>query len=695
VQVSLTRVDAQSSDFNEELITNITRCLADSNHEAVLFQTEFFCRHHKQTSADQKNKIGDGHDFFQNEKSAPKLLLGKDEDVEKICNDPNDQRRLSSNAIKKIAAQKIDPLGIRIVGAIFCESVDLAGLDLQYSVVMDFSFLRKGIEARNFRTRGDLIFDNSVIFGTFSVRRSQIGGTLQAEDALVERLEMLDSQVQGSLLFRKTLFFKPVVLDTISLSGELSLRSAMFPYFLLQYAKVGGVLDLTYSQAGCAYVLRKNEIQDMVAYDFGSSAREHPTLLEAAHEDRIAGEKLRNTKCEYSAIASPATFLIADTHVRSSLCVRSFNWLRPASNEASYLSLDDVNVDKSTLIDLSPETKGPSRASDEKHKFELVDLETHSFITSFEKGPDTYETWANGLKFEHVYLPPSSPPLDAGSESATKDRICGYDPSFSASYNVAMSLLQTGRDAGEKPQLAGVDEVMAWLGRNKVGATQPFEAFVGAFQRDGRAADARLLRIRKADQELYAKTSDVYTHLSKLNVANIHSSAIQHPFRFISNALLLFSDLVALSFAWLLSVVADHGYRPEKVSWIVVLTVLLATAYFRYWLGIVAFMPAKKNTIRPIGLAFVFDRMLPAYRIRDEHYDIDTYFKRVSTRQIRRGEIDSTDIKASKYICGKVRIVKADAKDVQRFELCLDMLKILGLALAIFLVAAVNALVSH
>jgi hypothetical protein len=43
----------------------------------------------------------------------------------------------------------------------------------------------------------------------------------------------------------------------------------------------------------------------------------------------------------------------------------------------------------------------------------------------------------------------------------------------------------------------------------------------------------------------------------------------------------------------------------------------------------------------------------------------------------------------------QIPLVKATEKEVRRVEIALDCLKITGLLLAIFLVAAVNALVNH
>jgi hypothetical protein len=201
-------------------------------------------------------------------------------DASKACQDPTDKRVLLKHAIKSIvldSKNKIEPIGIRINGAIFCEKLDLVGLNLPYSLVIDHSIFVKGIEARNFQTKGDLSLDGGLVFGALMVMRSRIGGTIFGDGALIQKAEILDSEVHGSLLLRESVLLEPAIFDTVTIAGELSLRQSDFPYFLLQFSKVGGVLDLSGSQARCAYQLKKNEIGDLVAVDagFGSSSPPH------------------------------------------------------------------------------------------------------------------------------------------------------------------------------------------------------------------------------------------------------------------------------------------------------------------------------------------------------------------------------------------------------------------------------------
>jgi hypothetical protein len=164
--------------------------------------------------------------------------------------------KLDAHAIKIIAAdtrRTVGPAGIRVVGAIFCDPLDLVGLRLSYPLMMDHSIFVMGIEARNFETTGDLSFDGALIFGELSLFRAKIAGTVFGRETLIQNTQLLDTEIRGALLLRGSVLLEPVMLDTITVIGELSLRQSIFPYFLVQFSTIGSVLDLSYSQARCAY----------------------------------------------------------------------------------------------------------------------------------------------------------------------------------------------------------------------------------------------------------------------------------------------------------------------------------------------------------------------------------------------------------------------------------------------------------
>src|SRR5205085_6714030 len=101
------------------------------------------------------------------------------------------------------------------------------------------------------------------------------------------------------------------------------------PYLLVQFTKIGGIFDLTQARARCAFHIRKSEIGDLVAVQAGFSELETPDhQLTTVSIEPWPAVKLKKI-CDYSALSfHPGSFLISDTRIRSTLCVRSLSWLR-------------------------------------------------------------------------------------------------------------------------------------------------------------------------------------------------------------------------------------------------------------------------------------------------------------------------------------------------------------------------------
>jgi hypothetical protein len=685
----------QADDPEKEVIEHIGRCLTDGK-EAVLLATAVKCKDY-----------GTGIKLLHQEDPNMPFGYGADELCANADTTARDWRKLSGKAIKHIYATQKAPLGttgIRIVGAVFCDTVDLVGLDLPYSVVIDGSFLRQGLDARNFRVRGDLSFDESRALAKITIRRALIDGAIFGSDAYIDYLEILDSEIYGSMLFRNSVFLSPIVLDTISLSGELSVRDSALSYFLLQFSKIGGIVDLTASQARCAYVIRKIEAGDLAVVDAGfgishGAPRRHRGLGSTFHWinhnlSTSAGTIIKgpsstaeNHDCRYQRIASAGAFILSDIHVKFQLCLRSFHWMAPieGGQRASVLTLNDLTVGGTTFIDLAPVSNDKTITDrGEERRFESTGIKTGSFIFNFDLGIEIQKTAINGLSFDEFYF---------------AEIPCFYDPGFPNVAEKFTPRLENISDPSHAQlRVPQADEVTKWLGKNCLETTQPFSAFADVAQKTGNYNDAKQFRIARASKELdlrllrlrrlfKTERPSCYTDAVTANTPRSPTASVFHRFTTFVN------DLIIGIFGVLLWLVADHGYRPEKVGWFVVGTILAAWIYFWGWARVVGFLPAGKYTIRPIGFAFLFDRLLPAYRIRDDHYHIDTFYRRTNRLRARNYDrlADHEAIKM-KYLWWTVSVIKADEKDVYRAEVCLDVIKVIGLTLAIFLIAAINAI---
>jgi hypothetical protein len=116
-------------------------------------------------------------------------------DWDRICQANDDPRRLAPDAIKRVATQKdiaIAPTGIRIIGAVFCRGVDLVGLDLPYSIVIDHSVVEGNIDARNLRVKGDFSFEYAVVLGKVLLNRTHVEGSVYAGTSFAEELLVSD-----------------------------------------------------------------------------------------------------------------------------------------------------------------------------------------------------------------------------------------------------------------------------------------------------------------------------------------------------------------------------------------------------------------------------------------------------------------------------------------------------------------------
>jgi hypothetical protein len=177
-----------------------------------------------------------------------------------------------------------------------------------------------------------------------------------------------------------------------------------------------------------------------------------------------------------------------------------------------------------------------------------------------------------------------------------------------------------------------------------------------------------------------------------------------------------------IAFQWALGLVADHGYRPGKVVYVVLVTLVVFWSIFWFLLNIVAFDPESKkdgkkettsqseqitsaaNSVAPpplpIGFLFLFDRLIPAFQISEQNYSIGTVYGRARPyinfwpRKMTLPGANHPDHKI-KYLLMTHRLVPLDQREKDRFEKWLIALRIIGVAWGVFLLAAINALIKH
>jgi hypothetical protein len=118
-------------------------------------------------------------------------------------------------------------------------------------------------------------------------------------------------------------------------------------------------------------------------------------------------------------------------------------------------------------------------------------------------------------------------------------------------------------------------------------------------------------------------------------------------------------------------------------------------------MGIVGFEPKRDENeapageapaLWPISILFLFDRMIPLYRIRDEHYAIAKVYRRASPEDIeaRRGQPGPPY--PMYYFGRKYQLSPGGEGDLRRVEKWLVVLRVMGVVFTIFLLAAIGEL---
>jgi hypothetical protein len=161
-----------------------------------------------------------------------------------------------------------------------------------------------------------------------------------------------NSTIAGSASFRESILFQSAQFDDATIARELSVRASILSYFITQFSKIGGLLDLSHSAARCAYHINKSEIGFLVAKRAGFGTVVPPP---ADSDDKVPYYDWRRDfrgfrdavmRIFFSAevhklVSKPdpcqnefkrtyrAEFFIFDSAIKSSLCVSEFDWLAP------------------------------------------------------------------------------------------------------------------------------------------------------------------------------------------------------------------------------------------------------------------------------------------------------------------------------------------------------------------------------
>ncbi|MFY9990827.1 MAG: hypothetical protein WAL40_07255, partial [Rhodoplanes sp.] len=606
------RVDRES-----DIVPAIGTCLGQ-NKEAVLFADHVQCTPYRAGTSHLTKEAPNAPFDVSLTHDCPAAPAQRDAAQQGSTQAPFNARRIPANALNQIIkdyASTIGAHGIRILGALFCEKLNLVGLDLPFSLILDRSVFKEGIEIRNFRTKGDFSVDGSLVFNQFRIVRSYFEGSVFGDRSFITGLAVIDTTVDGSVFFRESVLFHLAHFEGARIARVLSIRASALSFFLTQFSSIGGLLELSHSEARCAYYINKSEIGFLAAnrVGFGTIA---PLSIQGAAAEAIyswkrafsitdvvkrtlASEEVKKVvadsePCESESIKYRAEFFLFDSKVHSSLCINEFQWLSPraadlsakekfsAPSEGSKLYLRTIvalngnTIGNNLIVNLwSGKRTIHDEVSADLHKFEAIGLKTAGFVFNFDDNKRNYFTALDGLQFERIYSAQVACEY-AGSEPATTGRPGDGTPSIISELKAQMDI-------------PTVDEVLKWLELNKLGSTQPYTAFANAFERAG--ADSTQIKVARSNREVCERAA----HWLLLpiigpfcrGVVERHEGGPDQPpvsgtatsmtglavsgWSQLSAALSaipdLLSDLAQLLFRGALYFLADHGYRPGKVLW--------------------------------------------------------------------------------------------------------------------------------
>jgi hypothetical protein len=130
-------------------------------------------------------------------------------------------------------------------------------------------------------------------------------------------------------------------------------------------------------------------------------------------------------------------------------------------------------------------------------------------------------------------------------------------------------------------------------------------------------------------------------------------------------------------------------------------TLIIFLLLFWFKLRIVGFEPKGEDDAQaapvprvwPISFLFLFDRLIPLYRIREQHYAIAKFYRRATDKEVKAAPREPGGPPyAMSYFGRKISVWAADDADKRRAEKILVVLRILGAFFTVYLLAAIKEL---
>ena len=404
------RVDRES-----DIVPAIGTCLGQ-NKEAVLFADHVQCTPYRAGTSHLAKEAPNAPFDVSLARDCPAAPPSGHGAQQGNAQTPFNARRIPADALDQIIkdfASTIGAHGIRILGALFCERLNLVGLDLPYSLILDRSVFKEGIEIRNFRTKGDFSVDGSLVFNQLRIVRSYFEGSVFGDRSFIKRLAVIDTTVDGSVFFRESVLFHLAHFEGARIARVLSIRASALSFFLTQFSSVGGLLELSHSEARCAYYINKTEIGFLAANRVGFG-----TIAPLSNQGDAA-EAIYSWKRAFS-ITDAVKRMLTNDEVKKVVADAEPCESESIKYRAEFFlfALDGNTIGNNLIVNLWSKNRTiHDDVSADLHKFEAIGLKTAGFVFNFDDNKRNYFTALDGLEFERIYSAQAACEY-AGSEPA-------------------------------------------------------------------------------------------------------------------------------------------------------------------------------------------------------------------------------------------------------------------------------------
>ena len=448
-------------------------------------------------------------------------LLCKD-DYEKYDEAENPFRRIRSKFLidilsrPKLTAQ-IRPIGVRIANATYCDGLKLENIHTTVNLVLDKSYFDGRVSFQNFRTTKNLSLDDVNIVQTLNLRRTQIDGSLFMVGSTIGSMVSRDLVVGSSLIVRRSFVFLYFNLARARVRGRLDLSESKLTYLTMKHATVGADAALLETEVRCGTTLVGNTVEGDLALDrmvFSQRrdgifqwdldgakwsgwvhrlpAQERESIVTYVRKKMIhKGEgnwkygscQLRDGRPLYGYLK------LNEQRIRGTFCLRHIygdafveeKRERWAGNARFQVTLNGIRTDGAMVLNWSERRADGSVVRDgENAIWQLIGLETRSIVSELDAWPEVFQF--HDVSFKRLINGRSSCEL----EVETTVSPLGSDG------------LADGNTVLFRPP--SDDDLVAWLGRNRVRSAQSYGQVINVLENVGR--DATEIKVALAQVRL-------------------------------------------------------------------------------------------------------------------------------------------------------------------------------------------------